>query len=129
MKMTVAVLVWVVGVSCSGCGPKPIKDYYESGKLQAEGFSKNGKLEGIYKTYHENGYLKSQAFFRRGRLDGFFKSYYENGKIEMESFFRNGTPEGAIKAYDERGKLKSAESVKDILQEATEALLAVEPSL
>ena len=114
-------VVLLAAVSFAGCGPKPVKEYYASGKLQSEGFEKNGNLEGHYKSYYENGRVKTEADFQDGRPEGAFKSYYENGKLDMETFFSNGTPVGTLKEYDEKGKLKRTESITDTIREAMKA--------
>lgn len=116
----VALILMATGIF-TGCGPKPVKEYYENGKLQSEGFEKNGNLEGLYRSYYENGNVKTEAVFKDGKPEGSFKSYFENGKLEVEAFFSNGTPVGTLKEYDEKGKLKRTESITQTIQEAMKA--------
>ena len=119
--MVGGIILLMAAGSSIGCEAKPVKEYYKDGKLQSEGFERNGNLEGVYKSYYENGRVKTEAFFKGGRPEGAFKSYYENGKLEVEAFFSNGIAVGALKEYDEKGKLKRTEAITETIQEAMKA--------
>lgn len=44
--------------------------YFENGKVQQEGFFKNGKLEGIWTSFDENGNKLSVATYANGEKIG-----------------------------------------------------------
>ena len=51
----IGVVVISAAFSFSGCGEKPVKEYYKSGQLESESFYKNGKIEGVFRRYYKNG--------------------------------------------------------------------------
>ena len=45
-----------------------MRDYYKSGKLEVEGFHKNGEPDGWTYVYNEDGTIKEKYFSLRERL-------------------------------------------------------------
>lgn len=62
--------------------------YYENGKVQQEGFFKDGKLEGKWVSYDENGNKKSIAEYSNGEKTG--KWFFWNEKSLAEVDYSNG---------------------------------------
>jgi antitoxin component YwqK of YwqJK toxin-antitoxin module len=90
-----------------------IRGYYESGKILAEWFCKNGKQEGLNKGYYESGKISWESLYNDGKLEGIEKSYYENGKVEREVPYKNDKREGLERWYYESGKIMSELSYND----------------
>lgn len=51
--------------------------YYENGKVQQEGFFKDGKLDGVWVAFDENGNKKSTGVYANGEKTG--KWFFWNG--------------------------------------------------
>ena len=88
------------------------KEYYENGKLKAEGSYINKTPDGYWKFYYENGVLSSEGKYdKKGMRDnktGIWKTYYESGKIKSVTDYRNpgtGYHDPSVTEYDERGKI------------------------
>jgi len=97
---------------------KPIKNgiqkqFYPSGKLQAEWLYKNGQLEGISKEYYETGELKAETAYVNNQIDGVRKTYYKSGRVEFEHTYVNGVRDGSSKMYYETGELRGEMTMKD----------------
>lgn len=58
--------------------------YYESGKLESEGFKVDGKKNGEWTEYYENGNLKLKGNFREDIKVGEFKEYYEDSILKAK---------------------------------------------
>ncbi|MBC7748674.1 MAG: membrane-binding protein [Methylotenera sp.] len=58
--------------------------YYENGKVQQEGFFKNGKLEGIWISYDVNGNKLSVANYENGEKNGKWLFWNGNKLNEVE---------------------------------------------
>jgi antitoxin component YwqK of YwqJK toxin-antitoxin module len=72
-----------------------LKDYYISGALQMEGYSKTSnddKLEGLATWYHENGKLMQKAMFVDGYQEGELIIYDTNGSEISRGVNKEGTP-------------------------------------
>ena len=61
--------------------------YFENGKVQQEGFFKNGKLDGTWISYDENGNKSSVATYDNGVKTG--KWLFWNGKNLSEVDYSN----------------------------------------
>ena len=61
--------------------------YFENGKVQQEGFFKNGKLDGTWISYDENGNKSSVATYYNGEKTG--KWLFWNGKNLNEVEYSN----------------------------------------
>lgn len=80
------------------------KYYYSDGRLKAETFYKNGKLEGIANYYYETGDLKAREFYKNNQLHGLSKWYYESGELKSERYYQDGSLVSR-KEYDKSGIL------------------------
>lgn len=62
--------------------------YYDNGKIQQEGFFKDGKLDGKWISYEESGAVKAVAEFISGEKTGKW-SFYSNGVASNEVSYSN----------------------------------------
>lgn len=58
--------------------------YFENGKVQQEGFFKNGKLEGAWTSYDTNGNKKSVATYKNGEKTGKWLFWNGNNLSEVD---------------------------------------------
>lgn len=58
--------------------------YYENGKIQQEGFFKDGKLEGKWISYDENGNKKAIAEYSNGAKAGKWFFWNDNSLAEVD---------------------------------------------
>ena len=92
---------------------KPVKRYYQSGKLFSEKFYGSGVSEYTVKEYYEGGPLRSETPYKDGKKEGVAKEYFKNGKLRSEISYRGGKRDGPFKAYYENGELKGEMAYKD----------------
>lgn len=82
------------------------KEYYDDGKLYAEGKYEKDVRVGPWKFYHKNGNLRQEgAYNSQGKPEGEWLWYYENGKILREENYYLGLLDGLMAEYSEQGKL------------------------
>ncbi len=82
------------------------KEFYNDGKLKAEGNYKDNIKNGEWKFYTENEKLKQQGKFNKnGFQTGAWKWFYEDGKQQKSEIFTNGVLEGETEEFDEAGNL------------------------
>ena len=62
---------------------------YENGKIQQEGFFKNGKLDGVWTSYDTNGLKKSVGNYDNGTKTG--KWFFWNGVNLNEVDYTNSS--------------------------------------
>lgn len=58
--------------------------YFENGKIQQEGFFKNGKLEGLWTSYDTNGNKLSVANYENGEKTGKWLFWNGNNLSEVD---------------------------------------------
>jgi antitoxin component YwqK of YwqJK toxin-antitoxin module len=54
--------------------------YYRSGKVEREGFFKNGKEEGESKLFYPKGQLKGISYYQKGKKNGPTKLFMNQKK-------------------------------------------------
>jgi uncharacterized protein len=82
----------------------PWKEFYESGKLLAEGSYKDDIRIGEWKFYFSNGQLEQTGtYLADGKADGLWKWYYSDGKLRREETYAQGIETGRMTEYDESG--------------------------
>ena len=81
-------------------------DYYYSGRIQGEGFLKNGKLEGLRKKYFQNEKVSLERNYISSIPNGLDKEYFEDGSLKQKGEFVNGKEHGIWEMYFPNGKLK-----------------------
>jgi antitoxin component YwqK of YwqJK toxin-antitoxin module len=75
---------------------KPIKRYYENGKLFSEKFYGSNVSEWTVKEYYQEGPLRSETPYKDGKVEGLVKEYYRSGKLRSEISYKDGKREGAF---------------------------------
>lgn len=82
------------------------QEYYENGRVKAEGKYVDSKPVGQWKYYYQDGTLEQEGTFNnRGRHIGEWIWYYQNGYVWKKEFFENGKNEGEYIEYDISGKI------------------------
>lgn len=90
---------------------------WPNSQRKAEGFSKNGALQGPYNEYFENGRQRVRAVYAKGQLHGTYQEYYENGKTLLQCTYDRGRKSGDCLEYGPTGKVKIRSAyVEDVLQ-------------
>ncbi|OGF47751.1 MAG: hypothetical protein A2231_10810 [Candidatus Firestonebacteria bacterium RIFOXYA2_FULL_40_8] len=89
-----------------------VKQYYKSGKVQAEWNYVGGKAEGKYKEYYESGKLQSEGVFKDGTMEGIKKWQTENEMLRYEYTFKTGIMIEK-KSFYQSGKLWTEGTLKD----------------
>ena len=81
------------------------KDFYPSGKIQAEGQYIENRKSGVWKFYNEVEKGEQTGSFNSGRPDGLWKWYYENGAILREEEYYQGARDGQYTEYSMNGDI------------------------
>jgi uncharacterized protein len=81
------------------------KDFYPSGKLQAEGQYTDNRRSGQWKFYNESEKGEQTGSFNNGRPDGMWRWYYENGSLLREEEYYQGQRDGAYAEYSKNGDI------------------------
>jgi len=80
------------------------KEYYESGKLRAEGTYKSGLKLGEWKFYYENEKLEQKGSFAQGEFyDGHWQWYYPNEQLWRDEYYVYGLESGPFIEYSDSG--------------------------
>jgi antitoxin component YwqK of YwqJK toxin-antitoxin module len=83
-----------------------INKFIDIALIQIKAFNKSGiPLNGEFKDFYNSGKLQIQGFFRLGFPEGFHQSYYESGKLSYSGFFLNGKPNGEHRIFSENGNI------------------------
>lgn len=76
------------------------KGFYNSGKLQIQGYFHLGLPERHYQSYYESGKIYYSGFFIKGKPDGDHRIYNENGNISWKIPYKNGKIDGVVFYYN-----------------------------
>jgi antitoxin component YwqK of YwqJK toxin-antitoxin module len=80
------------------------KEYYDDGKLRAEGKYNKDVKTGSWKYYHFNGQLEQEGDYNgEGLPEGEWRWYYASGDLLREEFYYLGRLDGAMIEYDKDG--------------------------
>lgn len=82
--------------------------FHDNGKLKAECFYQNNKLQGISNYYFPNGQVQARENYNEGVLQGLTKRYYETGTIRSEELYEKGKIK-SHREYDQQGNLISTD--------------------
>lgn len=90
----------VIPVSQDSNIRKPLRDYYITGELQAEGYyltidkhdDSKSIFEGEQITYFKNGLISSKLNFNQGKINGLFTSFSEDGNQCFQQEYKDGEP-------------------------------------
>jgi uncharacterized protein len=81
------------------------KDFYPSGKIQAEGQYTDNRRTGLWWFYNEEAKGEQTGFFNNGRADGMWKWYYPNGSLLREEEYYQGQRDGSYTEYSRSGEV------------------------
>jgi len=82
-------------------------EYYESGKVKAEGRSINGVKLGRWIYYYENGRIQRVGNFKDGKKIGEWTTYNQGGGIEQVDDYTIATEVSQFAYYDDDGEIFS----------------------
>ncbi len=83
------------------------KDYYPTGKVQAEGQYTDNRRSGVWKFNNNAEKLEQTGSYNNGRPDGLWKWYYENGSVLREEEYFQGVRDGSYVEYSLTGEIIS----------------------
>jgi len=81
------------------------KEYYDDGRLRAEGGYDKDVREGSWKFYHPEGASEQEGVYANGKPEGDWKWYYPGGQVLREESYYNGLLDGLMTEYDESGNV------------------------
>ncbi|MFO7613809.1 MAG: toxin-antitoxin system YwqK family antitoxin [Bacteroidales bacterium] len=81
------------------------KEYYNDGRLRAEGNYDHDLKDGPWKFYHLNGALEQEGTYMKGKPEGEWRWYYAGGALLREETYYNGLQDGIMTEYDELGNV------------------------
>ncbi|NTV82857.1 MAG: toxin-antitoxin system YwqK family antitoxin [Bacteroidales bacterium] len=81
------------------------KEYFDDGRLRAEGKYNKDVKEGNWKFYHPNGIVEQEGTYLKGKPEGEWRWYYPGGEMLREELYYNGLLDGLMTEYDEEGNV------------------------
>jgi len=81
------------------------KEYYNDGKLRAEGKYNKDAREGAWKFYYESGATEQEGMYVNSKPEGDWRWYYPEGETMREESYYNGLLDGLMTEYDEAGNV------------------------
>jgi uncharacterized protein len=81
------------------------KDFYNNGKVQAEGQYTDSRRTGQWKFYNASEKVEQTGSYNNGRPDGLWNWYYENGSILKEEEYFQGQRDGESTEYSVTGDI------------------------
>lgn len=81
------------------------KEYFDDGRLRAEGLYDKDKKSGTWKYFYPSGAMEQQGSYRDGKPEGTWKWFYESGRLIREESYFNGIADGVMTEYDEEGRI------------------------
>jgi len=80
------------------------KEYYKSGKLEAEYSGEEGIPDGVLKGYYISGELQYLVNYSQGKQEGLTQEFYRSGKLKKKYYFKNGVAYSS-NSFHENGNL------------------------
>lgn len=81
------------------------KEYFDDGRLRAEGKYNKDLKEGAWKFYHPNGVVEQEGSYYKGKPEGEWRWFYAGGETLREEVYYNGLLDGLMTEYDESGNV------------------------
>lgn len=72
----------------------PWQEWFDNGRLAAQGQYEDGFEEGSWTLWYANGHEWMQGAYHRGKKQGPWKIYYESGRLYSEGKYENNQLEG-----------------------------------
>ncbi|MFN8242051.1 MAG: hypothetical protein U0X39_15030 [Bacteroidales bacterium] len=79
------------------------KDFFASGKIQAEGQYTDNRRSGTWKFYNEQGKVEQNGSYNNGRPDGLWTWFYEDGSVLREEEYFQGLRDGSFTEFSRNG--------------------------
>lgn len=99
-------LVILLSISSSiFCQKKYHKEYFENGKMKAEGWLKDNKKHGYWTFYHQNGNKKKEGHYKNDLAIKYWYFYRKNALKEKEGHYKNGKQQKWWLYYDTNGNI------------------------
>ena len=76
-------------------------DYDDTGKIRAEYFMMNGKIERRYTSY-DNGVLQNILIFKEGKIHGTCRFFDKDGSLLQLVQFKHGAMDGHMISYNDQ---------------------------
>jgi len=89
------------------------KEFYNSGKIKAEGLNKFGVSDSTWVFYYESGKTKGRGNYKEGKRIGEWVFYYENEMVSSKGSYEDGREQGKWEHFNENGTLSSEGAVRD----------------
>ena len=89
------------------------KEFYNNGKIKAEGININGQSDSTWVFYHENGKIKAIGDYRSGKHVGRWIYYHANEVKSAEGNYTEGQKEGKWIYYHENGNISSEGALRE----------------
>ena len=84
---------------------KYVKNFYNNGQVQEEGWLKNNKKNSFWKYFYRNGDLKKEGHFKNNLETKYWYFYRPNKLLEREGHFIKGAKTNWWLYYDKAGNL------------------------
>ena len=81
------------------------REFYENGKVKAQGWKAGDSKEDFWKFYHPNGKLMEQGHYKMNSRTGYWYFYNQSGKLQMEGHYTKGSMVKWWLFYDKNGKI------------------------
>jgi antitoxin component YwqK of YwqJK toxin-antitoxin module len=81
------------------------KDFYQDGKIQAEGQYIDNRQAGTWRFYNRNGRIEQTGVFINGRAYGLWTWYYDDGSLLREEEYFQGRRDGPYREYGRDGEV------------------------
>ena len=81
------------------------KEFYPSGAIKSEGWTKNNIKEGFWKFYYEDKSLAKQGHYEGNKKEKYWYFYSPEGKLEKEGRFKSDEKTGWWQFYTSSGKI------------------------
>jgi antitoxin component YwqK of YwqJK toxin-antitoxin module len=81
------------------------KDFFENGKVMAEGQFRDNRRSGVWKFYNTSNVLEQTGNYNNGRPDGLWKWYYSGGELLREEEYFQGRRDGPYTEFARNGKI------------------------
>lgn len=80
-------------------------EFYDDGKVKAQGKMIDNKREGEWSYFYPNGKIWSYGEYKNGKREGLSNIYHENGVLKIEGQYINGLPSGKWKIYNDKAEV------------------------
>jgi len=105
-KLFFSFLIVIVMLGGSPSGKMYQKDYYDTGKLKAEGWVNGTSKSGYWKFYHPNGKKAEQGHYTKDKRTKYWYFFDEKGRIQKEGHYVKGKMADWWLFYNAKGEIQ-----------------------